>query len=328
MLNYNTFLILNIILLLLFYNYHLVIAKKINLFDYPDNKRKIHLKPVPLTGGILILALIILYQFNIEKNFNKNIYFIFFYSSFFIIGLTDDFFSISPKTKLILIFITSITFISFSQSMQISEIKIFFSDNYKIYYKSFDTIFFSAIILTSIVVVFNLIDGANGLAVTLFTIYILFFNSFLNLNPFLLLIILANIFFYFVINMYNKSFLGSSGNILISVLLYQISITTYNSHNTFDLIYFAIIFYLPYLDAVRIFFSRIANKKSPFNPDKSHLHHYLLKNKFFKKKYLLFYLTSNLIPLLIILNIKINTFLLLFLVCIYYFFIVYKLKKN
>lgn len=328
MLDYTALLISNILLLLLFYKYNFSIAKRFNLLDYPDNKRKIHLKPVPLTGGILILILILLYQLNIEKSFIKNIYFIFFYAFFFIIGLIDDFFSISAKTKLILIFITSIILISFSQSMQITEIKIFFSDNNKIYYKSFDTIFISALILTSIIVVFNLIDGVNGLALTFFTIYILFLNSFLNLNPILLLMILANIFFYFILNMSNKSFLGSSGNILISVLLYQISITAYNSHNSFDLIYFAILFYLPYLDATRIFFLRIVNKKSPFSPDNSHLHHYLLKNKFFKKKYLLFYLISNLLPILIIIKFKINTFVLFLLVCIYYSFIVYKLKKE
>ena len=41
---------------------------------------------------------------------------------------------------------------------------------------------------------------------------------------------------------------------------------------------FSILSY-PIIDIIRIFFNRLYNKKSPFQPDKNHIHH-LINNKF------------------------------------------------
>lgn len=37
------------------------------------------------------------------------------------------------------------------------------------------------------------------------------------------------------------------------------------------------LFLLPFVDLVRVFFVRLLNNKSPFSPDKKHIHHLLLK---------------------------------------------------
>ena len=66
------------------------ISKIYNLFDYPDNKRKIHQKPTPLLGGlflILNLLIILIYKIfflnliNLDYFDDLNIY-IFFLSHF------------------------------------------------------------------------------------------------------------------------------------------------------------------------------------------------------------------------------------------------------
>jgi len=62
------FIILNLIFVYYF--------KKINFFhkniDKPDNKRKLHKKPIPLAGGIIIFINLFLY--NLIIFFNKNLF--------------------------------------------------------------------------------------------------------------------------------------------------------------------------------------------------------------------------------------------------------------
>ena len=93
------FILLN---LLLVFKYK-TIAKKLNIFDYPGPKRKIHKKKTPLLGGIIIAINIfvfsIFYLFfasyipEIQSNFNNKIdYLIFFLTCFalFFLGTFDD----------------------------------------------------------------------------------------------------------------------------------------------------------------------------------------------------------------------------------------------
>ena len=52
-------LIFILIISFLFFYYHNSIAKYFKLFDYPDKKRKIHLKKVPITGGFGLFLVIL-----------------------------------------------------------------------------------------------------------------------------------------------------------------------------------------------------------------------------------------------------------------------------
>lgn len=63
----NFFLVILIVLLnfLIIYFYQ-PISRLFNLFDYPDNKRKIYKKPIPLIGGLMLVTnLIVILLLNI-----------------------------------------------------------------------------------------------------------------------------------------------------------------------------------------------------------------------------------------------------------------------
>ena len=60
------FFITLIIINFLFIKNYKYLGKKINIYDLPDEKRKIHKKPVPLLGGLIIyfnILLLIIYIF-------------------------------------------------------------------------------------------------------------------------------------------------------------------------------------------------------------------------------------------------------------------------
>ena len=101
------FLLINIPVVV-FYN---PITKKINLYDYGDQKRKFQKTPVALIGGLLLIYNLIFFsiisqfidfKINYDYNFtNTREYFSFFGGLilFTLIGLYDDKFNLSANTK-------------------------------------------------------------------------------------------------------------------------------------------------------------------------------------------------------------------------------------
>ena len=52
-----TITIVNILLLI----FHKNIVKFVNVFDYPDNTRKLHKNATPITGGLIVFLNILIY---------------------------------------------------------------------------------------------------------------------------------------------------------------------------------------------------------------------------------------------------------------------------
>ena len=147
------------------------------------------------------------------------------------------------------------------------------------------TIFIIVAIINSI----NFIDGIDGLAISVMILFIIGFEffaisptSYLNLST-ILIASLAPLY-YFNYRKKNKIFLGDSGSLflggIVSVYVVYALSNNYIIKSEFDLhkivFIFSILVY-PIIDITRIFFMRILNGKSPFQPDKKHLHHLLLK---------------------------------------------------
>ena len=70
--------IILLFLILIFFNliifqFNSLIAKKLNLYDKPDYKRKIHLTKVPLTGGIFLFLNYLFISILLNLNFFENL---------------------------------------------------------------------------------------------------------------------------------------------------------------------------------------------------------------------------------------------------------------
>ena len=115
--SYTIFFILLIILLNLFLLSNLKwISKKIDVFDNPDNYRKIHTVPTPLLGGLFILTNLIFYciffifldvseiknSFHISED-STIIFFLIISLIIFLIGFYDDAFLISSKSRIFIL---------------------------------------------------------------------------------------------------------------------------------------------------------------------------------------------------------------------------------
>ena len=294
----------------IFLTFHNKISKIIGIYDEVDNKRKIHKKRVPITGGIyffLSLLILVLFRensenFSIVDLFSNHFNFYFFGLPLFLIfmlGLVDDKKDISANSKLLFsIFIIFIATIIDSQLL-ISELR-FNSLELELNIFSYRFLFtiLCFLLFLNACNMFDGIDGQSSLYFIFLLVYIQFIIGF-SLFLFLLSMILC-CFLY--LNLNSKSYLGDGGVYLISFLLSCIIIKNYNLNNFYcDQIF--LLMFIPGIDLLRLAMQRIIKKRHPFSPDNLHLHHLLLR-RFSKAKtvFIIFLLISIPNILAVILN--------------------------
>ena len=154
--------------------------------------------------------------------------------------------------------------------------------------------------LTIVIIVFiinsiNLIDGIDGLASGLCIFggvgYALMFNHFaMDMNLVLAVSMLGVLLMFYLYNVFgkpgvNKTFMGDTGSLTMGFLLayFAIKLCCFKELlpdeplQADQLFVYAIsVIIIPVLDVFRVFFVRILDGKSPFYPDKRHIHHKFL----------------------------------------------------
>jgi UDP-GlcNAc:undecaprenyl-phosphate/decaprenyl-phosphate GlcNAc-1-phosphate transferase len=331
------FLILIFFLAILFLLNFEKIAKKINLYDYPDKVRKFQKKKVSVIGGFIFIIFFNLFIiFNYQKlidfnhfpnllvleSFREIFLFQFVIISVFLIGLYDDRYNLRAINKASLLIVLISVFVFFEADSQITEIRITLLDEKIILGNS--AIMFTVLCFFSLIVSLNMFDGFNGQSFInffLIAIYILikgYFNEIIYLLLFLLLI-------FGYLNFKNKVYLGDNGIHFLGFLFSFLIIKTYNLNSSINAEEIVIILLIPIIDSTRLFFVRIYRGQNPFHPDAEHIHHLISKR--YGSKYvipILFFLLST--PYFLIFA-NINYFIILLLQILMYLFFLINLKK-
>ena len=320
------------IIIFLLNKFRFPIANKIKLIDKPDNIRKYHEKETPLLGGLMLFSIFLLS--NIYLIFFQNTTItdlIFFLSCFFCfaLGLIDDSRNLNYKYKFFLLYVFYYILIAADPNLQIN--KLYFETlNKEIYLKDFD-IFFTVLCLMLLTNSLNLIDGIDGLCITIAIIwlgYIMF--QFSNFDFFYFLIFFSLIYILFL-NLKKNIFLGDSGALLLGSILGLFLIRNYNiglSKNYFSVEDIFILLMLPGLDMLRLFVERITHKKNPFKADRNHLHHLFLRRSINPKIILIIFFILTLIPIILNLITNINPILIILSYIIFYIILIINLKKT
>lgn len=264
------------------------VAKIKHLVDIP-NGRTSHNGMIPSLGGFatftaISITLLTLADFQINpygQYFLGGILIIFF------IGLKDDILVINPYKKLLgevaaaglVVFLGDIYFTNLHGFLGIHQIDPVIG--------SLLTIFVVIVITNS----FNLIDGIDGLAggigiLTSLALGVWFYY----IGQYQLAIISIAItgsylgfLLYNVSKGENKIFMGDTGSLILGFSLAYL-IINFNELNLVEqkmniasapAVSFGILI-VPLFDTLRVFLLRVLRGKSPFNPDKQHVHHRLL----------------------------------------------------
>lgn len=302
------------------------LVKIINIYDFPDKKRKFQKRKVPLIGGVLLIVNIIFYfiYFLNDKKLNLDLIFFLTCLLVFIVGLFDDKYDLSPLIKFFCLGSIFSYFIFLDDNILI---KVLYLEqmNLKIYLGNF-SFFFTLLCFLLFLNALNMFDGINlqSLSYSIFLILILFFKS----NNFFLFFIVFVLFFISFLNLKNKTYLGDSG---INILSFLISYFIIKFHNNSSLIKPDEIFILmsiPGIDMLRLFIQRLLNKKNPFKADRNHIHHLFLV-KYGYKKTIIFLIIIFILPYLF--SLYISSLTVIYLTFFLYFLILFfvtKIQKN
>ncbi|MBS1610071.1 MAG: undecaprenyl/decaprenyl-phosphate alpha-N-acetylglucosaminyl 1-phosphate transferase [Bacteroidetes bacterium] len=265
----------------------LQIAEQKKLFDVPD-ERKVHARPVASLGGVGIFGGFLLAALLSISEYTNPEFQYFFAAALviFFLGLKDDLVVLSAFKKIIgqliaasiLIHLGGIKLTSMHGLFGIYEVPAAFG--------------LAMSYLTIIVVInsFNLIDGVDGLAGTLglftTTIFGIYFFAADQLPYSLLSFSMCGSLLAFLIFNHHpaKIFMGDSGSLMIGLVNAILVIKFLNIADapgaTLPVaspvaMAFAILM-VPLFDTMRVFAIRIVNGRSPFTPDRNHIHHLML----------------------------------------------------
>lgn len=261
-----------------------------NLVDIPG-RRKIHKKLTPSMGGIAIfisffiatLIFVEILQWKEIKFIIVSLFVIFF------IGVRDDLVPIRAFIKLIgqilvalmIIFFLDLRFKSLYGLFGIYDIPVSLS--------------YIITLLTIIIITnsFNLIDGLDGLAGTIATIALLslgiwFYLTGDNVYSTLAFAMTGSILAFLIFNWEpSEIFMGDTGALVIGIFLsimiihfieYNYNLPAGTPYKFTGTISAGICFIIiPLVDTLRIIILRLSKKQSPFAPDKSHIHHAIMR---------------------------------------------------
>lgn len=263
---------------------------KKNLVDVPG-RRKIHKKITPSLGGIAIfigffLAVIIWIDFPQLSEIKFLLVPLFIV---FVVGVRDDLVPLRAYVKL------------FGQIVAIGFLMFFFDERLTGMYGVFGIgefpLWLSYILTLATVIVitnaFNLIDGLDGLAGTISSVALLFFGVWFYLVGDLVFSVLAfcmlgSILAFLIFNWDpSEIFMGDTGALVIGLTLSIMSIHFINENSqlssyspykfTASVATAACAIIIPLIDTARIIILRLSKGQSPLKPDKSHIHHAIMR---------------------------------------------------
>lgn len=266
------------------------IAESKKLYDIPD-ERKLHNRPIASLGGVGIFAgftLAALLSIQGQGSSELQSFFAYFAAAFviFFLGLKDDLMILSASKK----FIGQI--LAASILIHLGDIRL--DSMYGLFgMEKLPEAFGLALSYLTIIVIinsFNLIDGIDGLAASLGILTMLVFGTYffaINHQAYALMAfaMAGSLAAFLIFNHHPaKIFMGDSGSLMIGLINSILVIKFINvAHDPFVAIPvnasvaigFSVLI-VPLLDTLRVFSIRILNGKSPFTPDRNHVHHLLL----------------------------------------------------
>ena len=276
---------------ILFFPVLILILKRFDISDSPGG-RKIHYKKTPSMGGIgfVFATFVALGIWGWQFPLPDIRYLLGAIALMFFVGLRDDMVELQAKHKLmgqllavlLVVVVGDIRIKDFHGFMGIAELPLLISYA------------FSSFVLLALTNAFNLIDGLDGLAVTIATISLSllggwFYIQGLESYAILSFTLLGGILAFLVFNWHPaKIFMGDTGSLtlgfalgsLVVAFMEQNAALPQGAYLRMEPSFTAgiVLMIYPLYDMARVFTRRISQGKHPMTADKSHVHHFLMRS--------------------------------------------------
>ena len=272
------YLFLLIIFIILFNKF--LVKKSFLLSETGDYHQKFaSLSKVPLSGGIFIFLGFCYF-------INENIYsFLLFSSAVLILGIFSDLKLIkSASIRFLFQIFIVFSFIVFNE-IQINDTRISLLD--KILNNNIINYAFVTFCILILINGSNFIDGMNTLSsgyylLIIFIIFILNLNQSIIFQENSILYILFLLIPVFILNFFNKIYLGDSGSYLLGFGFSIFLIDVYNLNPTISPFFVILLLWYPCYEILFSVLRKNTFNRSPMEPDNKHLHQLILI--YFRKK--------------------------------------------
>ena len=258
------------------------LAEPMGLVDRP-NERKHHVGNVPLIGGLAIFLGVVAgaWWVGYFDLFPRVRVILETAAVLMVVGALDDRHDLSVESRL-LVQVTAILVVIASTGVYVESLGHLFGHEVHLGWAGIP---FTVLAVIGLLNAFNMMDGIDGLAGGLCLVSVgtlLLFSSPLGSRGFLNITILlaAAVLPYLAWNLGffgRKIFMGDAGSMVVGYLLAWALIGTSQSHthhlSPVDVLWCVA---LPVLDTLAVIYRRLRQGKSPFKPDRGHIHHILL----------------------------------------------------
>ena len=270
-------------------------ANAVNISDTPapGSNHKLHDTVTPFVGGVGVLAALcvaIFFLIGIDSDsFNKYAALGIISITIFIIGFADDALTLNYKSRFFIQILSVIIMILFG-GVALSDFGgILFSESLQTYHAVIPITIFAVIgVINSL----NMIDGVDGLSgsisfVTLLLIGTVAFIADDQHNLMLTTALIGGVLGFLYFNLryrkqrYARVFLGDNGSMLLGLLLAWLLVDlSQGSNRAMTPVTALWLFSVPLMDTVTVMLRRVWLGKSPFTPDRYHLHHLMQRAGF------------------------------------------------
>jgi len=281
--------VISVLLVLIILPSVIHVAKQKKLYDDNSVSRKEHGYGIPRLGGVAVyLSIVLTSLLIIVKNESVLPMYELYAASIilFLMGVKDDLSGVNSHTKLFVQAVISLI-ITVPGNIRVTNLHGIFNIHELSYAQS--TVI-SVFMIMFIVNSFNLIDGIDGLAGTLGVIACCTFGYYFmqagQVELTALALATAGSLIAFLAYNYSpaKIFMGDAGSLFLGMLcaVFAIKFIAINEASTLYSLqaapaFAAAILIVPAFDTFSIVVTRIYNKKSPFKPDRNHIHHRMLR---------------------------------------------------
>ncbi len=268
-------------------------ANAVNISDTPGDNHKLHDTGTPFVGGVGVLAalcVVIFFLIGIDSDsFHKYAALGIISITIFSIGFADDALTLNYKSRFFIQILSVIIMILFG-GVALSDFGgILFSASLQTYHAVIPITIFAVIgVINSL----NMIDGVDGLSgsvsfVTLLLIGTVAFIADDRHNLMLTTALIGGVLGFLYFNLryrkqrYARVFLGDNGSMLLGLLLAWLLVDlSQGSNRAMTPVTALWLFSVPLMDTVIVMLRRVWLGKSPFTPDRYHLHHLMQRAGF------------------------------------------------
>ncbi len=261
-----------------------------NIVDNPD-ARKLQRNPVPVLGGIAVFFGITIGLCCSQAIFNSASTFMLISAMLIMLytGTMDDIISLSPGIRFLIEILVTV-WLMYASNTSINCFWGLWGVSTIPAWISYPLTILAAV---GIINAINLIDGVNGLSSgfcfmssVLFAIFFMITGN--QTMTTLAMSAAGAIIPFFLHNVFGQStkmFIGDGGTLVIGTMMAMLVMSILGvNHGCIGVVstgaglipFVLAVLSMPVFDTIRVMSARIMDKKSPFHPDKTHLHHMLI----------------------------------------------------